>query len=118
MRTLPGAPNSADYPNRVRNLSAKATSPRPRPLRKPWICCPVRSRASAHTASTMRIESSTFVLKPACSRITLTADELHYEMTALAGGKISIVLRREALGCGRARDWNAVVPRAFSPHEL
>jgi tripartite-type tricarboxylate transporter receptor subunit TctC len=27
MRTLPGAPNSADYPNRVRNLSAKAASP-------------------------------------------------------------------------------------------
>jgi len=39
-------------------------------------------------------------------------------VTLDAGGKISIVLRREALGRGRARDWNAVVPRAFSPHEL
>jgi hypothetical protein len=70
----------------------------------------------------LRLEASTFPNQLASDQngtiTSLTADELHYEMTALAGGKISIVLRREALGCGRARDWNAVVPRAFSPHEL
>jgi hypothetical protein len=70
----------------------------------------------------LRLEASTFPNQLASDQngtiTSLTADELHYEMTALAGGKISIVLRREALGCGRARDWNAVAPRAFSPHEL
>ena len=70
----------------------------------------------------LRLEASTFPNQLASDQngtiTSLTADELHYEMTALAGGTISIVLRREALGCGRARDWNAVVPRAFSPHEL
>jgi len=70
----------------------------------------------------LRLEASTFPNQLASDQngtiTSLTADELHYEMTALAGGKINIVLRREALGCGRARDWNTVVPRAFSPHEL
>jgi hypothetical protein len=70
----------------------------------------------------LRLEASTFPNQLASDQngtiTSLTADELHYKMTALAGGKISIVLKREALGCGRARDWNAMVPRAFSPHEL
>src|SRR5262245_13372856 len=70
----------------------------------------------------LRLEASTFPNQLASDQngtiTSLTADELHYEMTTLAGGKISIVLKREALGCGRARDWNSVVPRMFSPHEL
>jgi hypothetical protein len=70
----------------------------------------------------LRVEASTFPNQLASDQsgviTSLTADELHYDMAALAGGKISVVLKREALGCGRARDWNAVVPRPFSPHEL
>jgi hypothetical protein len=70
----------------------------------------------------LRLEASTFPNQLASDQngtiTSLTADELQYEMTALAGGKISIALKREALGCGRARDWNATVPRAFSPHDL
>jgi hypothetical protein len=68
------------------------------------------------------LEASTFANQLASDQkgtiTSLTDDELRYEMIALAGGKISVALKREAWGCGRPRDWNTTVPRAFSPHEL
>ena len=70
----------------------------------------------------LHLEASTFVNQLGSDQkgtITLiTDDELRYEMIALAGGKISIALKREAQGCGRPRDWNGMAPHTFSPHEL
>jgi hypothetical protein len=70
----------------------------------------------------LHLEASTFANQLGSDQkgtiISVTDDELRYEMIALAGGKISVALKREAQGCGRPRDWNTILPRAFSPHEL
>ena len=80
------------------------------------------SVSDADRVISLRLEASTFPNQLASAQTraitSLTADDLQYEMIALDGGKISIVLKREAQGCGHPRDWKTIVPRAFSPHEL